>query len=94
MDDAVVAQWSRSGRAAERIASAFAREIASGRIARWQPLPLNAVTADDYNVSTRTVVRAKQLLAGQGAARKVNGIYVATGARGKKSLVPTEEIRR
>ena len=84
MDEELIAQWSLSDRATERIASVFARKIASGQFACWVPLPGNEATADDYNVSTRTVIRAKQLLARQGTARKINGVYVVTSNEGRQ----------
>lgn len=76
MDEGLITQWSVSRRASERIASAFARKIACGQLRKWQQLPDNTATAVNYDVNRRTVIRAKQLLAREGAAKKVNGVYV------------------
>jgi DNA-binding transcriptional MocR family regulator len=76
MDDALVRRWNASGKIPERIAACFARKMASGEISEWEPLPDNEETADDYGVSVSTVLRAKKILAENGAAEKHDGVYV------------------
>lgn len=78
MDDALISKWTASNKISEQIAASFAREIASGRIRQWEPLPDNGHTADDFGVSISTVLRAKRLLAENGAAEKQDGVYVRT----------------
>jgi DNA-binding GntR family transcriptional regulator len=76
MDENLIKQWAASPNAIQQIAADFARKIASGQLGRWDELPRNAETADDYGVSTRTVGRAKRLLAGQAMIAKAGGVYV------------------
>jgi DNA-binding GntR family transcriptional regulator len=76
MDGNLIKQWAASPHAVEQIAADFARKIANGQLARWAELPGNRETADDYGVSTRTVVRAKTLLAEYNEISKVGGVHV------------------
>jgi DNA-binding GntR family transcriptional regulator len=76
MDENLIKQWAASPNVTRQIAADIARKIASGQLARWDELPRNAETADDYGVSARTVSRAKKLLAGQALATKAGGVYV------------------
>jgi DNA-binding GntR family transcriptional regulator len=76
MDENQIKQWAASPHATQQIAAEFARKIASGQLARWDELPRNAETADDYGVSIRTVGRAKKLLADQAIITKAGGVYV------------------
>lgn len=76
MDGNVIKQWAASPHAAKQIAADFARKIANGQLSRWAELPGNRETADDYGVSTRTVLRAKTLLAEHDEISKMGGVYV------------------
>lgn len=76
MDENLIRQWAASPHAAQQIAADYARKIDTGQLARWDDLPANDETADDYGVSPSTVGRAKKLLADQGMLTKAGGVYV------------------
>lgn len=76
MDSDLIKQWAMSPYAVEQIAAELARKITSGELSRWDDLPANHQTADDYGVSARTVGRAKKLLADQELLAKAGGVYV------------------
>jgi DNA-binding GntR family transcriptional regulator len=60
-----IMQWQR-GAMAERVAADLASQIQTGKLSKWDALPLNRTLADKHNVSERTVSKAKRLLGGQG----------------------------
>ena len=53
--------WQR-GNGVERIAADLAYRISNGSLTRWDSLPLNRTLAKEWNVSSRTISRAKKLL--------------------------------
>jgi DNA-binding GntR family transcriptional regulator len=78
MDENLIKRWADSPSVAEQVAADFAKKIYNGQLTRWAELPANDETADDYGVSTRTVIRAKKLLADEsgGTIWKLGGVYV------------------
>jgi DNA-binding GntR family transcriptional regulator len=76
MNETLIQEWTASRQADHKIAAYFASKIASGQLTSWSEFPDNTETARTYDVSIRTVIRAKQLLMLQGAAKKVAGVYV------------------
>lgn len=74
--DVLVRQWQRSGVRAQVVAADLAAKIRSERPAPWQELPPIADLAEQYQVSYRTVTRAKQFLADAGLLRADASRYV------------------
>lgn len=61
--DALIKQWRASEKRVEQIAAELAAKIAAGTMGRWEPLPPQAVLADEHDVSERTISSVKSLLA-------------------------------
>jgi DNA-binding GntR family transcriptional regulator len=59
----LIRQWQASTKRAEQIAADLAAKIAVGKLHRYEELPSQAVLADEYDVSVRTITRVKNLLA-------------------------------
>lgn len=77
VSDADIQEWALSSRSVTRIAADLAKRIKSGRYRRYQQLPPNDDIADEYGVSVRTLIRAKQLLAKHKVLAKDEGnIYI------------------
>jgi DNA-binding GntR family transcriptional regulator len=73
MDYGQIMKWQR-GTMAERVAADLASQIQTGNISKWASLPLNRAIAGKWDVSERTVSKAKRLIADQ-------GLLVADGKR-------------
>jgi DNA-binding GntR family transcriptional regulator len=56
-----IMKWQR-GTMAEQVAADLASQINNGQLSRWESLPLNRTLADKWNVSERTITKAKRLL--------------------------------
>jgi DNA-binding GntR family transcriptional regulator len=65
MDYNQIMRWQR-GTMAVRAAADLASQIVNGKLSKWDDLPLNRTLADKWNVSERTVSKAKRLLGGHG----------------------------
>jgi DNA-binding GntR family transcriptional regulator len=76
MDSALIRKWSLSRILPEQVAAFMAREIESGQIEQWEPLPDTEQMAEELGVSKSTVLRAKRLLVENGVAEKQDGFYV------------------
>jgi DNA-binding GntR family transcriptional regulator len=63
--DVLIKRWRASDRRVEQIAAELAAKIDAGRPHRWQELPWQAVLADEYGVTERTITSVKRLLAAQ-----------------------------
>jgi DNA-binding GntR family transcriptional regulator len=74
MDYDQIMKWQR-GTMAERVAAHLASQINNGKLSKWDSLPLNRDLADNWNVSERTISKAKRLLGGQGMLTLVDGRY-------------------
>ena len=61
----LIMRWQR-GTVAEQIAADLASQINNGNLSRWDSLPLNSTLADKWNVSERTITKAKRLLCDHG----------------------------
>jgi DNA-binding GntR family transcriptional regulator len=72
--DQLIKGWANGG-LTQQIAAALARKILTGQLLPYAPLPSNESLADEWDASTRTVIRAKVLLAERGILRKENGNY-------------------
>ena len=80
IDPALIGQWQASRSMAERVAARLAAELVG--LPRWEPVEGTFRIAVRMNVSERTVRRAKELLADNGAIIKDGkgravGYYVA-----------------
>ena len=64
--DALVKQWRESAKRVEQIAAELTVKIATGQLHRWGELPAQAVLAEEYDVSERTITSVKSLLAVHG----------------------------
>jgi DNA-binding GntR family transcriptional regulator len=73
MDYSQIMEWQR-GTMAERVAADLASQIDRGSVSKWGSLPLNRTVAEKWDVSERTVTKAKRLLAD-------HGVLVADGNR-------------
>ena len=77
LPDTDIREWALSNRPVMRIAADIAKRIKSGRYRRYQQLPPNDDIADEYGVSVRTLIRAKQLLAKHKVLAKGEGnVYI------------------
>jgi DNA-binding GntR family transcriptional regulator len=74
MDYEQIIKWQR-GTMAERVAADLASQINKGNLSRWDSPPLNSTLADKWDVSERTISKAKRLLGGQGMLTLVDGRY-------------------
>lgn len=59
--DILIKQWQASKKRVEQIAAELAAKIADGQLHRWKELPPQAVLADEYDVSERTITSVKNL---------------------------------
>jgi DNA-binding GntR family transcriptional regulator len=75
LSDGEIRQWMSDRSIAKIIAGDLAAAIDKGLLNRWNDLPDNASLADDYGVSSRTVGRAKRLLADHGLLVKAGVRY-------------------
>jgi DNA-binding GntR family transcriptional regulator len=57
----LIMQWQR-GTMAEQVAADLASQIKNGKLSKWDSLPLNRTLAATYDVSERTISKAKNLL--------------------------------
>ena len=74
--DQTIREWDKGG-TMKRMAADLARKINSGILDQWAELPSHAL-ADEWDVSERTVRKAKKLLADHGLLRKEGcNYYVA-----------------
>jgi DNA-binding GntR family transcriptional regulator len=65
MDYGLIMRWQR-GTMTERVAADLASQIGKGSVSKWGSLPLNRTVAEKWDVSERTVTKAKRLLADHG----------------------------
>lgn len=75
--DAEILAWSCDTSPRLRIAARLAREVMDGKYGNWKLLPSASALADEYDVSPRTVDRAKHLLADRGLMRREGRYYYA-----------------
>ena len=68
LTDQTIGEWEKGG-VMKRMAADLARRINSGIMEQYAELPSNAL-ADEWDVSERTVRKAKKLLADHGLLRK------------------------
>jgi DNA-binding GntR family transcriptional regulator len=69
-----IMRWQR-GTMAEQVAADLAAQITNGNLSKWDSPPLNRTLADKWDVSERTISKAKRLLGGQGMLTLVDGRY-------------------
>jgi DNA-binding GntR family transcriptional regulator len=74
MDYGKILEWQR-GTGPERIAADLASQIQNGKLSKWDSLPLNRELADKWDVSSRTISRAKNLLHAHGMLTIVDRRY-------------------
>jgi DNA-binding GntR family transcriptional regulator len=74
MDYDQIMKWQR-GTMAEQVAADLASQINNGTLSKWESLPLNRTLGDKWNVSERTISKAKRLLGGQGMLTLVDRRY-------------------
>ena len=74
MDYDQIMTWQR-GTVVEQIAADLASQINNGNLSKWDSLPLNRALADKWDVSSRTVSRAKSLLHAHGILTLVERRY-------------------
>jgi DNA-binding GntR family transcriptional regulator len=74
MDYDQILKWQR-GTKAEQVAADLASQIKNGNLSKWDSLPLNSALADKWNVSERTISKAKRLLGDQRILTLVDGRY-------------------
>lgn len=60
-----ILMWQR-GTMAEQVAADLASQINNGNLSKWDTLPLNRTLAGKWDVSERTISKAKRLLHSQG----------------------------
>jgi DNA-binding GntR family transcriptional regulator len=73
----LIMQWQR-GTMPEQIAAELASQINNGKLSKWDSLPINRILADKWDVSERTITKAKRLLCDHGMLTLVDrGFYVA-----------------
>jgi DNA-binding GntR family transcriptional regulator len=68
-------EWRNSRSTAKRIAGSLAVMIQDGSLSRYHDLPGNGELAEEWRVSTRTVGRAKLLLAQKRLIKKAGNAY-------------------
>ena len=74
MDYGKIMEWQR-GTKPERIAADLATQIQTGKLGKWDELPLNRVLADKWGVTQRTITTAKSLLAQEGLLKLTGRRY-------------------
>ena len=74
MDYDQIMKWQR-GTMVERVAADLASQITNGKLSKWDSPPLNRTLADKWNVSERTISKAKRLLGDQGMLTLVDRRY-------------------
>jgi DNA-binding GntR family transcriptional regulator len=74
MDYDQIMKWQR-GTMAEEVAADIASQINNGSLSKWDSLPLNSTLADKWNVSERTITKAKRLLCNHGMLTLVDRRY-------------------
>jgi DNA-binding GntR family transcriptional regulator len=74
MDYDQIMKWQR-GTMAEQVAADLASQINNGKLTNWESLPLNGTLADKWNVSERTISKAKIRLGGHGLLTLVDRRY-------------------
>jgi DNA-binding GntR family transcriptional regulator len=75
LPDDKIHEWAICQNVAKRIAADLAANINKGVLDRRSDLPHSASLADHYDVSIRTVARAKAILANHGMIEKAGGRY-------------------
>jgi DNA-binding GntR family transcriptional regulator len=72
-----ILKWQR-GTMAEQVAAEIASQINNGKLSKWDSLPINRTLADKWDVSERTITKAKRLLCDHGTLTLVDRrFYVA-----------------
>jgi DNA-binding GntR family transcriptional regulator len=73
--DALIRRWRAQGNRSEQIAPELAAKITGSQMRTWDELPSPAALAGEYDVSQRTIARAKSLLADHDFLVRANGRY-------------------
>jgi DNA-binding GntR family transcriptional regulator len=77
MDYDQIMRWQR-GTMAEQIAADLASQINNGNLSKWESPPLNSTLADKWDVSERTITKAKRLLCDHGMLTLVDRRFYVT----------------
>jgi DNA-binding GntR family transcriptional regulator len=72
---ALIRGWRISPKRVEQVAADLALRIETGQLHRWDELPPQAVLADEYDVTERTMTSVKSLLAVHGFLTLENRRY-------------------
>ena len=75
LTDREIREWANDRSVTKNIAADLATKIRSGVLNRWHDLPDSADLARRWDTSTRTVSRAKRLLADRGLLEKAGNSY-------------------